>query len=252
MAEQSSQGQPKEKQRTTTVEEEDNLDGTRALEGVPDPMPSVLTQEDLEQMLPPKPLLPRTDAEFEDRYRELKAAAMTWVKQHFSKDFAKPLTSLDMLQISKNTPELIQYINYIVSSGKDKWEDIFVERRIALVYGVLGKAIEIHVFGEEMFGASDRQRITLRGIDLEMRNKNGRRLLQMLEFLSLDIHLADFHPIHRLHPPKSARLYNQRLPLRPRSRAPSGIRLLHCQAPRAPLGSSLALAQLCSCPKIPP
>ncbi|MCJ1429063.1 hypothetical protein MMC29_006976, partial [Sticta canariensis] len=165
--------QTEEKQFTTTFEEEDNLDGVQALEVLQDPTPGILTQEDLEQSLPPQPLLPRTDAEFEDRYRELKAAAMNWVKQHFSKEFAKPLTKLDLVQISNETPELIQYINFIASSGKDSWEDIFVERRIALVYGVLGKVIEIHVFGEEMFGANARQRTTLRGIDLEMLNLNG-------------------------------------------------------------------------------
>lgn len=165
--------QTKGKQLTTTVEEQDSLEGARALKVMPDPSPSFLTQEDLEQMLPPKPLLPRTDVEFEDRYRELKTTTMDWVKQHFLKDFSKPVTSLDLLQISKRTPELIQYINFIASSGRDSWEDIFVERRMALVYGVLAKAIEIHVFGEEMFGASDRQRTTLRQIDLEMLNLNG-------------------------------------------------------------------------------
>lgn len=172
--------QTKGKKLMTTVEEEDNLNEARALEVGPDRTPSVLTQEDLEQLLPPQPLLPRTDAEFEDRYRELKSATMKWVKQHFSKDFAKSPTSLDLLQISQKTPELIQYVNFIASSGKDSWEDIFAERRVALVYGVLGKAIEIHVFGEEMFGASDRQRTTLRGIDVEMLNLNGRRLPKCL------------------------------------------------------------------------
>lgn len=185
--------QTEEKKFTTTFEEEDNLDGVRALEVLQDPTPSILTQEDLEQSLPPQPLLPRTDADFEDRYRELKAAAMNWVKQHFSKEFAKPLTALDLVQVSNKTPELIQYINFIASSGKDSWEDIFVERRIALVYGVLGKVIEIHVFGEEMFGANDRQRTTLRGIDVEMLNLNGQRLLQSI---SPEMHLADFHSFY--------------------------------------------------------
>lgn len=239
---QSSPDKTKEKQLTTIVEEENNIDGARGLEVMLNPTPNVLTQEDLEQLLPPKPLLPRTDAEFEDRYRELKFAAMSWVKQHFSKDFAEPLTSFDILEISKQNPELIQYINCIVSSGRDSWEDIFVERRISLIYGVLGKVIEVHVFGEEMFGASDRQRTTLRGIDLEMLNLNGRRLTHTLISLSPDVHLADFHPVHRLRPPKSARWYNQRLPLRPRPRASPGTRLLPCPAPGAPLGSSLAHA----------
>ncbi|MCJ1468466.1 hypothetical protein MMC07_007095 [Pseudocyphellaria aurata] len=165
--------QENEKQAVTAVEEEDNPDESRGLEVLPDPTPSILTQRDLEQWLPPQPLLPRTDADFEVRYGELKAAVMKWVEEHFSKDFEKPPTALDLLQISKKAPELIQYINFIASSGNDSWEQIFVERRIALVYGVLGKAIEIHVFGEEMFGASDMQRTTLRRIDLEMLNLNG-------------------------------------------------------------------------------
>lgn len=248
----SSPDKTKEKQLTTTVEGENNIDGARDLEVMLNPIPNVLTQKDLEQLLPPKPLLPRTDAEFEDRYRELKVAAMSWVKQHFSKDFAKPLTSFDILEISNKNPELIQYINCIVSSGRDSWEDIFVERRIALIYGVLGKVIEVHVFGEEMFGASDRQRTTLRGIDLEMLNLNGRRLTHTVISRSPDVHLADFHPVHRLRPPKSARWYNQRLSLRPRPRASPGTGLLPCPAPGAPLGSSLVHAQLPSAPKIPP
>lgn len=62
-----------------------------------------------------------------------------------------------------------------------------------MVYGVLGKVIEIHVFVEEMFGANDRQRSTLRDIDLEMLNLNGKRLLQSI---SHEVHLADFHPFY--------------------------------------------------------
>lgn len=244
--------QAKGKQLTTTVEEQDSLEGARALKVMPDPTPSFLTQEDLEQMLPPKPLLPRTDAEFEDRYRELKTTTMDWVKQHFLKDFAKPVTSLDLLQISKRTPELIQYINFIASSGRDSWEDIFVGRRMALVYGVLAKAIEIHVFGEEMFGASDMQRTILRQIDLEMLNLNGRRLPKEVISLSYKMRLAHFHPIHRLRPPKSARWYHQRLPLRPRPRAPPGVCLLPCPAPGASRGSCVALTRLPSASKIPP
>lgn len=242
--------QTKEKRLMTTIEQEDNLDEVRALDVALDPTSSLLTQEDLEKMLPPQPLLPRTDAEFEDRYRGLKTATMKWVKQHFSKDFATPLTPLDLLQISKKSPELIQYINFIASSGRDSWEDIFVERRIALVYGVLGKAIEIHVFGEEMFGASDRQRTTLRGIDLEMRNLNGKHLPQTVISLSPKMRLVDFHPIRRLRPPKSARWYDQCLPLRTRPRAHPGVRLLPCPAPGTPRGSCLALARLPSAPKI--
>lgn len=241
------------KKAVTTVEEEDDPDGARGLEVLPDPTPSILTQKDLEQLLPPQPLLPRTDAEFEDRYRELKAAVMKWVEEHFSMDFAKPLTSLDLLQISKKAPELIQYINFIASSGKDSWEHIFVERRIALVYGVLGKAIEIHVFGEEMFGASDRQRTTLRRIDLEMLNLNGRRLPRAILFISPKVHLADFSShSYRLRPPKSARRDNKRLPLRPSPRASPGLRFLPRSTPGAPLGSPFALAQLRSGAEIPP
>ena len=143
-------------------------------EVIPSSAPKPLTQKELEEMFEPKSPLPATDTEMERRYCELKEAASAFAQEYFPKDLAKPIAALDLVNMSKETPELMEIINYIASRGEKGWEHQFRERKSLLVYGVLGKLMQAHFFGQEMFGASDRQLHILRSIDWEMLNLDGR------------------------------------------------------------------------------
>ena len=41
------------------------------------------------------------------------------------------------------------------------------------MYGMLGKVLEVHVFGHEMFGADGEQVRELRELDIELVNRDG-------------------------------------------------------------------------------
>ena len=41
------------------------------------------------------------------------------------------------------------------------------------MYGILGKMLEVHVFGHEMFGADKEQLSELRELDMELVNRDG-------------------------------------------------------------------------------
>lgn len=138
-----------------------------------------ITTQDLESFFEP---LPRsTDQGFEDRYKQLKSACWAWCKTHFSQAAqahsaypASDITLTDLVRLSKSSPELMEIVGFIASPDSDKgWEDVFNERRACLVYGVLGKVLEVHVFGHEMFGCSEGQLGALRGVDLEMVDADG-------------------------------------------------------------------------------
>lgn len=135
------------------------------------------TTADLESYFAPHPVLPRTDLEFEQRFKYLKAASWHWAKQYFSQAAQAEAKSkpVDLLQLSKQCPELMEYVEYIASPevGKD-WENVFSERRAPLVYGILGKVIQVHVLGHEMFGCTDSQLRALRMLDLELLDSDGK------------------------------------------------------------------------------
>lgn len=132
---------------------------------------------DLESYFAPHPILPRTDLEFEQRFKHLKAASWRWAKQYFSQAAQAEAKSkpVDLLQLSKQCPELMEYVGCIASPevGKE-WESVFSERRAPLVYGILGKVIEVHVLGHEMFGCTDSQLRALRMLDLELLYGDGK------------------------------------------------------------------------------
>lgn len=63
------------------------------------------------------------------------------------------------------------YISEVETVGG--WEIFFNSQRSSIVFAVLGKVLEVHVFGHEMFGSSDAQLKALRSLDLEMINLDG-------------------------------------------------------------------------------
>lgn len=154
-----------------------------------------LNQQCIEDMLTPKPILSRTDAEFEERYKALKILSWRWVTEHIPDVSPDAIMTFDRLRLSQLHPELMEYVNYIASyqaatkvdgNVKDDdnsyiseveiiggWEVFFNSQWSSIVFAILGKVLEVHVFGHEMFGSSDAQLKALRSLDLEMINLDG-------------------------------------------------------------------------------
>lgn len=116
-----------------------------------------------------------TDANFEERHKSLKDAAWQWATENFSgKDSASTSQLRDLPRLCYNHPELAEYVNFLASCPSDEtWEEFFITRKRYLAFAVLGKALEVHVFGQEMFGASEAQVQVLRSLDLEMIHQDG-------------------------------------------------------------------------------
>ena len=107
------------------------------------------------------------DADFEKRYVEIKSLAWTWVRKYFSNVAPEAQRSLDLLDLAHTSPELMEIANWISCRGRKRtWEDVFNEQRALLVYGILGKVLETHVFTHEMFGADKEQLRELRELDM--------------------------------------------------------------------------------------
>ena len=144
---------------------------------------SVATQIERAQNPSPTP-----DAYFQTRYRELTSLAWTWVKNHFSDITPGAKRSPDLLHLAHNSPQLMEYANWISCCGQKRtWEDVFNEQRAHLVYGILGKMLEVHVFGHEMFGADRDQLRELRELDVEMVNRDGTSF-HLLRLVPVDVH----------------------------------------------------------------
>lgn len=157
-----------------------------------------LSQEYLEDMFTPKPMLPRTDAEFEERYKALKISSWGWVTKHIPDIGSCPTVTVDLSRLPQLRPESFEYVNYIAScrpktkvddnanGDHDRntrkvettggWENFVITQRSSIIFAILGKVLEIHVFGHEMFGSSDTQLKILRWLDLEMINADGASL----------------------------------------------------------------------------
>ena len=130
-----------------------------------------LTQPLLEDKFLPSPSIPRSDSEFEDRYKGLKISAWQWAKTHFSHATAK---TFDLLPMAEQHPHLMEFINYIASCHRDEdWDHFVNHHRVLLAFAVLGKLLEVHVFNHEMFGATDPQVEALRSLDLQMLHLDG-------------------------------------------------------------------------------
>lgn len=123
------------------------------------------------------PDLADKDEEFKQRYLSLKATAWHWASTYFPPPASTPGSSqppLNLTDLCHTSPHLMEYANYIsVCTDTSTWEDIFNEQRMFLVYSILGKIIDVHIFGHEMFGATDEQRHTLRAADEESVMEDG-------------------------------------------------------------------------------
>ena len=121
-----------------------------------------------------------TDASFEQRHKSLKDAAWQWATENFSDDAAggppyyAPNKITDLPRLCQNHPELAEYVSFLASCPCDvTWEEFFNTRKTFLAFAVLGKVLEVHIFGQEMFGASEAQTKVLRSLDLEMMHQDG-------------------------------------------------------------------------------
>lgn len=153
--------------------------------------PRTVTRYALEDLVGPRPALPYTDAELEERFKALKRAAWQWVTDHFSGTGPNATVVFDLLRVSQSHPQLAEYVNFLASCPQDEtWEQFFNSRRIYLAFAVLGKVLEVHVFGQEMFGASDAQLKVLRSLDLEMIHLDGKFTIWQLPvvYAAVNVH----------------------------------------------------------------
>lgn len=92
---------------------------------------------------------------------------------------------LDLMELAETHPQLMEYINSTSASPQlTDWETWIEKRKAAIVYAMLGKVIEVHVFGEELYGASESQKALLRKWDRENMDWDGEFFL--LYFLAFD------------------------------------------------------------------
>ncbi|KAK0509163.1 hypothetical protein JMJ35_008534 [Cladonia borealis] len=119
----------------------------------------------------PSPLS-RQDLKIRTHYRRLKLLSWQWATTHFSP--STPDSCPNLLHLSTTSPSLLTYINYISACTNQTWEQIFTAHRAILVYCILGKMLEVHVFGHEAFGISEQQTEVLRQLDLLCVNNDGK------------------------------------------------------------------------------
>lgn len=181
------------------------------------------------------------DAAFRARYAEIKRLAWTWVQKHFPAVDPGAKRRLDLLRLAHTSPQLMEYANWVSCCGQKRtWEGVFAEQRAQLVYGMLGKVLEVHVFGHEMFGADREQLRELRELDTELLNKDGTCLFPFLFFYFFPAPLRTVGMFQRLIytprllPSTMPRPQDPRLPPRPQHAAPilsplphRPLRLLH-------------------------
>lgn len=129
-------------------------------------------QQHMEQFFKSSPQHPRTDAAYKDRYITLRRSAWNWAREFFHN--VSGSAALDLTQMAAECPELMEYINSTIPSGeRDLWEQILHERRAEVIYSILGRALGVHVFGQELFGATPVQRERLQSIDMDMVDSDG-------------------------------------------------------------------------------
>ncbi len=113
------------------------------------------------------------DGEHQSQYRALKISAWEWADTYFSVVTPAAEKSLDLLNLCTSSPELMEYANYISACTNDAWEYVFNGQRRFLVYCILGKMLDVHIFGHEMFGATEEQLKELRKMDGELVMEDG-------------------------------------------------------------------------------
>lgn len=115
-----------------------------------------------------KRTLPRTYAEFERRYEELRSLALEWVEIFFTPEPVMPrMTGLEVRNFGKENPLLVSWIDNVASAHGLCWMDLLHEKRHLIAMGVLGRVLEDRVFKSEFFGAGPKERKLLQAIDRE-------------------------------------------------------------------------------------
>ncbi|KAL8918726.1 MAG: hypothetical protein Q9172_005296 [Xanthocarpia lactea] len=131
---------------------------------------------------------PQTPVEFTQCYYDLRSAAFKWAKDYFHYDSSVPL---DLMELATTQPELMDYINSTTASPQlMDWETFLEKKRAEIVYGILGKVLDVHVFGEEMFGATPTQKRLLRSSDRLTMDEDGfsRQISRAAEINALLLH----------------------------------------------------------------
>lgn len=108
------------------------------------------------------PLVPRTDGEFAHRYNDLLIGIFKWSSKYFS--YEEPNYDLAKLQ---KYHLLISYIDLIAVARDPNthWKNVIETLTPRLVMALIMKIIQIHIFGLELFGASQSQLEILRSAD---------------------------------------------------------------------------------------
>ncbi|KAI9729263.1 MAG: hypothetical protein M1834_006933 [Cirrosporium novae-zelandiae] len=148
------------------------------------PNPKLINQANLlhgqDELLP---RLPRDDYEFEECFSQLKRDMQTWAETWFCWFYTGPENEKFKLSKGHDPPEwlghpqnseLLEYINWI-GYGYPAWR-LFFEHgyaRQALVYGILGKVIEVHVLNHPMFGMEPAAVDLIESVDKTLKNKDG-------------------------------------------------------------------------------
>lgn len=123
----------------------------------------------VESFFPPHSPHPGTDAEYARRFHDLRASA--WALCLL---ILPSKQTLDLMDLGNESPELVSYINMITALGVgDTWDEQLQNNRTKIAYSVLGKVLEMHIFGHEMFGASEPQAEALRRGDADALESDG-------------------------------------------------------------------------------
>ena len=121
----------------------------------------------------PQSALPLEALEIKKRYGALKVSAWKWAVKHFPKVPNSTKSSLNLPRLAETSPELVEFVKYISACTDKSWEYVYNEQRPKLVYGILGKMLQVLVFGHETFGATDEQLQILKERDLDEVHADG-------------------------------------------------------------------------------
>ncbi|KAL8686857.1 MAG: hypothetical protein Q9218_006816, partial [Villophora microphyllina] len=110
-----------------------------------------------------------TDSEYKRRYWAIQRAVWEWAQSFFSTDVSQQFTLPELSKLATEYPELVEYINMTTSKpSTETWEQTIQNRRAEIAFSIVGKVLEAHVFGQELFGASPSQQKQLQEMDGEM------------------------------------------------------------------------------------
>ncbi|KAI4093534.1 MAG: hypothetical protein LQ339_007672 [Xanthoria mediterranea] len=118
--------------------------------------------------------LPQTPEQITQCYQDLRSFAWKWAQETFQPAASSSSPPLNLMDLATTHPELMEYINATTASPQlSDWETFLQKKRAPVVYAIVGKAIDMHIFGEELFGASPEEKATLRAIDRKYMDRDG-------------------------------------------------------------------------------